>query len=103
MLIARFQIEARFGHKQRVIEHLNRWFEEVGSQAGLSPNRVRRMTGSIGACESMMVMEVEVDSLADLQAAWDKMNSLPAHAKLAQELEPYIVSGSNKWEVYRKL
>jgi hypothetical protein len=44
-----------------------------------------------------------VKDLAELQAAWDKMNSMPAHAQFAQEIEPYVVSGSNRWEVYRLL
>ena len=32
MLIARWQIEARFGHKQTVLDMFERWNEEVGAQ-----------------------------------------------------------------------
>jgi len=34
MLIARWQIDARFGHKQTVIDLMQRWLRDVGSKAG---------------------------------------------------------------------
>src|SRR5258708_3025405 len=34
MFVARWQIDARFGHKQKVIDLAQRWLREIGSKAG---------------------------------------------------------------------
>ena len=34
MMVARWCIEARFGHKQTVIDSLKKWNREIGSQIG---------------------------------------------------------------------
>ena len=49
MMIARWQIEARFGHKQTVIDSLKKWSAEIGVQIGWTEDKVRILTGSIGA------------------------------------------------------
>lgn len=103
MMIARFQIEARFGHKDTVLEMSRRWAEEVGAKVGMNLSKTRILTGSVGVCESVVVMESEISDLGELQATWDKMAKLDAHKKFAKDLEPHVVSGSNRWEVYRVL
>jgi hypothetical protein len=101
MLIARWQIDARFGHKQQVIERLRAWAAEIAPQAGLA--RSRLLTGSIGALEATVVHEWEVDDLASLDRAWTALAALPAHARWGGELEPFVVSGTSRWEVLRIL
>ena len=60
MMIARWQIEARFGHKQTVIDSLKKWSAEIGVQIGWTEDKVRILTGSIGALESTVQTEVLV-------------------------------------------
>lgn len=99
MLIARWQIDARFGHKQEVIERLQAWAREIAPQAGLVTGRL--LTGSIGALEATVVHDWEVGDLGELDRAWARLASIPAHAQWGKELEPFVVSGTARWEIYR--
>jgi hypothetical protein len=99
MLIAAWQIDARFGHKQHVIEALQTWAREIAPQAGLT--RGRLLSGSIGALEATVVHEWEVADLAELERAWAQLGTLPAHAAWSQALEPDVVSGTARWQIFR--
>ena len=101
MMIARWQIEARFGHKQAVIDSLKRWFEEIGTQIGWTPDKVRIVTGSVGALESTVQAEVQIEDLAELDASWEKLGTIEAHKKWSKDIEPYVVSGTPRWQVFR--
>jgi subtilase family serine protease len=101
MLIARWQVEARFGYKQSAIDSMKKWLAEVGSQVGWKPDKVRLITGSIGANESTIETEIKVKSLKDLDDAWTKLGKLKDHKKWGKEFEKYIVSGTARWTVYR--
>ena len=50
MLIARWQIDARFCYKQKVINSLVQWTREIAPHVALSRGRI--LTGSIGALEA---------------------------------------------------
>ncbi|HVL75262.1 MAG TPA: hypothetical protein VM406_04540 [Noviherbaspirillum sp.] len=101
MIIARWSIDARFGHKQAVIDSMIRWQKEIGTQIGW--NEMRLLTGSVGARESTVQSEVRLNSLAELSEAWDKLGTIDAHKQWSKELEPNIVSGTPRWEVFRVL
>ncbi len=103
MMIARWQIEARFGHKQTVIDLFKRWDEEIGSQIGWTAGKTRLLTGSIGALESTLQSEVEIKDLAELGKSWDKLGSIEAHKQWCKDIEPYIVSGTPHWQIFRVL
>lgn len=99
MFIAKWQIDARFGHKQTVIDKLKYWSQEIAPQLGITEGRL--LTGSIGALEATVVHEWEVDDLGEIDRAWAKLATIPAHAKWGQDLEPYVVSGTSRWEIFR--
>lgn len=99
MMIARWQIDARFGHKQEVIEKMQAWVKEFAPQLGLQNGRL--LTGSIGALEATVVHEWEVANLGELDRVWDKLAGIPAHKQWSKDLEPLIVSGTARWEIYR--
>ena len=101
MMIARWHIDARFGHKQQVIESLKRWYGEIGSQVGWTPENTRMITGSVGAPESAIEVEIKVADLADLNAAWDKLATIEPHQQWSHDLEPHVVSGTSHWQVFR--
>lgn len=101
MMIARWHIDARFGHKQTVIDSLKKWGAEIGSQIGWTSDKVRIATGSVGALESTVEIEVSISDLAELDAAWAKLGTIEARKKWTKEVEPYIVSGTTHWQVYR--
>jgi hypothetical protein len=103
MMIARWQIDARFGHKQTVIDKLQNWASNIAPQVGWTADKSRLLTGSIGAREATVVHEWTVADLAELEQAWSALGKINAHKEWSKELEPYVVSGSSRWEVFRIL
>jgi len=101
MMIARWQIDARFGHKQEALDSMDRWLSEIGSQIGWNKDIVRVLTGSVGARESLVETEVQIGGLDELEAAWSKLAKIAAHQKWGKDLEPLIVSGTPRWEIFR--
>ncbi len=103
MMIARWSIDARFGYKQQAVEHLQRWLREIAPQIGVKPERTRLLTGSVGALEATLQTEHQIEDLAELERIWSKLAAIPAHAQWGKELEPFVVSGTSRWEIYRVL
>lgn len=101
MIIARWSIEARFGHKPVAIDHMKRWLSEIGSQIGWNEDNTEISVGSVGAHESTIQSEVRLQDLGELNDAFEKLAQLDAHKDWSAELEPYVVSGTPKWEVFR--
>ncbi|MFY0678510.1 MAG: hypothetical protein K6L74_08325 [Neptuniibacter sp.] len=101
MMVARWHIDAKFGHKQTVIDSLNKWFEDIGSQIGWTGDKFRIVTGSVGAKESVVISEIQISGLTELDESWNKLGDVEGHAAWSKELEPYIVSGSQYWEILR--
>jgi hypothetical protein len=101
MFVARWSVDVRFGHREEFLRLQKKWLDEVGSKAGFDKAAARVLNGSIGAAESRWEMEMKVASLDALEKHWERMKSVPYHAQFARELEPHIVSGSNRWEILR--
>ena len=99
MLIARWQIDARFGEKQKVVDSVVQWSREIAPQVGLLKGQM--LSGSIGALEATFEHNWEVENLAELERAWAKLGTIEAHKKWSRELEPSVVSGTSRWSVYR--
>ena len=100
MFVARWVVEAKFGHKDNVIALCTRWQKEVGDEAGLKVQK-RALSGSVGVAEARLEFESQVASLAELEEIWSKMAKYPAHKQFGIDLEPHIISGSNHWEILR--
>jgi hypothetical protein len=103
MFVARWSVDTKFGHKDATLSIMNKWQDEVGSKVGLERKRSRLLSGSVGAPESRIENEVEVASLKELEEAFAKFSQFPYHQKFSQELEQHIVSGTNRWEIFRVL
>jgi hypothetical protein len=101
MMIARWSIDAKFGYKQSALDLMNRWADDIGVKVGWTRDKMRLLTGSVGAPESTIQSEVTVKDLGELSAAWEKLGNLEAHRQWGKELEPFVVSGSNRWEIFR--
>lgn len=83
MIVARWTFDARFGHKNEVLELTREWWTRIAPQIGWSADQARFLTGSIGAPESCVVVDAEG------QIDW------------ARRLAPHIVDGTPGWEVLR--
>lgn len=103
MMIARWSIDAKFGYKQSVIDLMQKWMREIAPEAGFTADKMRLLTGSVGALESTIQAEHLVKDLAELDQAWEKLASIAAHKQWGKDLEPHVVSGTNRWEIYRVL
>jgi hypothetical protein len=103
MMIARWSIDAKFGYKQNVVDAMKRWLRDIAPQVGITEERIRLMTGSIGALKATVQSEHVIEDLAELNRIWDQLATIPAHQQWGRELEPFVVSGTNRWEIYRLL
>ena len=103
MLIARWYIQARFGHKDKVMELMRQWDAESAPQVGLDPSQLRYVTGSVGALESVIESEFRIENLTALDEMFTKMAKIEAMGQWANALEPHVVSGTNRWEVFHEL
>ncbi|MDA7086132.1 hypothetical protein PH586_07020 [Pseudomonas sp. SA3-5] len=103
MMIARWSIDAKFGYKQDVIDLMQRWIRDIAPQVGLSADKMRLLTGSIGALEATIQTEHLINDLTELNQVWEKLATIEAHKQWSKDLEPHVVSGTNRWEIYRVL
>jgi hypothetical protein len=103
MMVARWSIDAKFGYKQVVVESMKRWLKDIGPQAGIKQDRTRLLTGSVGALEATIQTEHEIENLAELEGVWARLATNAAHSAWSKELEPNVVSGTSRWEIYRLL
>ena len=98
MFIARWQIDARFGQKQKVIDSIAQWTREIAPQVGLVKGSI--LSGSIGALEATVEHNWEVASLAELEGAWAKLGKIEAHKQWSKDLEAHVVSGTARWSIF---
>ena len=103
MMVARWSIDAKFGYKQNVIDLMLRWLREMAPQIVFSADKPRLLTGSIGALEATIQTEHLVKDLGELNQAWEKLATIAAHKQWSKDLEPHVVSGTSRWEIYRVL
>lgn len=103
MMIARWSIAAKFGYKQNVIDLMQHWLREIAPQVGFNAENSRLLTGSIGALEATIETEHLVKDLAELNRAWEKLATIAAHKQWGKDLEPHVVSGTSRWEIFRVL
>ncbi|MEO8118745.1 MAG: hypothetical protein ABI606_05410, partial [Rhodoferax sp.] len=93
MMVARWSIDARFGYKQNVVDLMQHWLSEIAPQVGITADKTRLLTGSIGALEATIQSEHAVEDLVELNRVWDKLATIPAHKQWSKDLEPFVVSG----------
>ncbi len=103
MFIARWQIDARFGQKTATIDLMRQWERDIGPQVGLDTMQFQLLTGSIGAREATIETDHQVETLAELETFFARIGELEAHHAWGKAMEPLVVSGSSKWEIFRVL
>ncbi|KAK9802847.1 hypothetical protein WJX73_007310 [Symbiochloris irregularis] len=94
--------DVKYGVKLEAVALLQEWVRDIGSQAGLqsSPENARIFSGSVGVPESRLELEVEFETLTDVESFW---GSIPpaAHKAWSQRMQHYILDGSPTWHIYR--
>ena len=61
------------------------------------------LTGSIGAREATVEANHAVESMAQLEQFFTAIGNNDAHRQWGRDLEPYVVSGTAVWNIYRAL
>jgi len=101
MYVARWRFTARFGHKDECLKLLQKWEIDVAHRIGWRAGSLRVLAGGIGVPDTEIEMEVKLDGLDDLQAAWADMGRVPYQAEYQKQLAEHIVAGSDRWTVHR--
>jgi hypothetical protein len=101
MIIARWNIDACFGHKAIVIDSIKKWLKDIGAQIGWTDDKVTVLAGSIGAPESSIQVEILLKDLSELNTSWEELATIEAHQQWSRYIEPYVVSGTPRWEIFR--
>jgi hypothetical protein len=99
MISARWHCHARFGMKQDVIDRMKHWWSTIGKEIGQTDYTIA--TASVGAPEALVTVDVRVRDLSELDEQWKRLAARQDHKALGGELEPLIVSGSTRWEIFR--
>jgi hypothetical protein len=102
MFIARWQFTAHSGKLDQCLSLLRQWEIDVGTNIGWRPGSIRIVTGFIGAAEGEVEFETHFDELDDLQSAWKSMAKHEGHKAFTKKLEPLMISGTSRWNIYRK-
>ncbi len=87
MMIARWQFTAKFGCKNEAIGLIKEWNEQIGVQTNIDVSKARIVTGSVGADEGLVELEMGIEDLKDLDDFFSKIASIQMHA-----------NGAPKWE-----
>jgi hypothetical protein len=96
-IVARFCFDVPFGKKVELMRLMKK-FEPMQIEMGFPKPLV--LIGSIGAPESRIEINHTFPSLTALEGVWAKLND-PRMGELQQEMAPFVVPGSHRWEVYR--
>lgn len=101
MIIARWYVYARFGRKQELIDRTKQWWQTIGKEIGQTDYTI--YTGSVGAEEALITVDVRVKDMAELDAQWAKLAGREDHRAFSKEVEPLLVSGRSRWEILREV
>lgn len=96
-IVARFCFDVPFGKKGELTRLMKKW-EPMQTELGFPKPLV--LVGSIGAPESRIEINHTFPSLASLEAVWAKLGD-PRMAEFQQQMAPFVVPGSHRWEVFR--
>jgi hypothetical protein len=96
-IIARFSFDVPFGKKADLLKLAKKW-EPMEKDLGFP--RPEILVGSIGAPESRVEFNHRFESLAALEAVWQKLND-PRMVEYQRDMAPFVVPGSHRWEVLR--
>src|SRR5262245_20311014 len=96
-IIARFSFDVPFGRKSDLFA-LEKKFGNMSKELGFPEHEA--LVGSIGVPESRVEFNYRFESLAALEAVWNKLGD-PRMAEYQREMAPFIVPGSHCWDILR--
>lgn len=101
MFVCQWHLDTPFGKQGQALAIMKAWGQEkLASSEFRRVRSVRVLVGHVGASPSHIVDEYVFETLADFEAALQGM-SQPQFRPHAEALAPFIVPGSQHWEVFR--
>ena len=103
MFVCQWHLDIPYGKQAEALQIITAWGKEkLASSEFRRARSSRLLVGHVGPSASHLVDEYVFDSLADFEAALAGMTA-PQFRAHSEALAPFIVPGSQRWEVYRVL
>ena len=101
MYACQWHIDIPFGKQKDVLEILKRWDDEMDKTSDAPKVKHHRtLVGHLGVSPSHIINEYEVESLSEWEAMM-KMVGTGRFQKHSDAIGPYIVPGSQHWQILR--
>jgi len=100
MFACQWSIDVPYGKQREALQAMKAWGAEKMRSSNFRKSKNRIVVGFIGASASHIVDEYLFESLDDFEKALADMGQ-PQFRPLSDALAPYIISGSQKWTIYR--
>jgi len=103
MFVCQWHLDIPYGKQAEVLMIINAWGrEKFASSEFRRAKSSRLLVGHVGPSASHLVDEYVFDTLSDFEAALGGMTA-PQFRAHSEALAPFIVPGSQRWEIYRVL
>jgi hypothetical protein len=101
MFICQWHLDTPFGKQGQALRVMTAWGKEKFASSEFRRAKAARvLVGHVGGSPSHIIDEYTFETLADFEAALHGM-SQPQFKAHADALAPFIVPGSQRWEVWR--
>lgn len=103
MFLCQWSLEIVFGKQKQALEIIKAWGAEKMRSSNFKLSTGGRVyVGYIGESAAKIVDEYVFENLGDFEKALGDMGK-EEFREFPQQIAPYIVSGSQKWNIYRIL
>jgi hypothetical protein len=103
MVVCQWHLDIPYGKQSQAVTVMRAWGKEKFTSSEFRRAKgARLLVGFLGPSASHIVDEYLFESLADFEAALAGMGQ-PQFKQHSDALAPFIVPGSQRWEVYRVL
>jgi len=99
MFVIRSIAQAKSQRRDEAVGIMKEMVAEAGKALGWPATRIS--TGSVGVPDSTIVMETEVESLAQFEKLLDAMNSWSGMQKYGPKFAEFGIDGTHRFEIFR--
>jgi hypothetical protein len=101
MYVCQWHLDIQYGKQAGALKIMREWAKEKFASSNFrKASGTRLMAGFIGRSASHVFDEYYFESLADFESALQDMNA-DRFRKFSDALAPYVLAGSQHWEIYR--
>lgn len=106
MHVARWYVQTNFGETYAVLDQLKAYCDTMSKSLGIDPGRIRIMTGCVGAYQSSIALELQVESLEEFgrimgAKGLGASDIKPMNEDFSKKVGSSMSPNSGYWEIYR--